>query len=152
MIPWRCVPECFSFDDASLNFHVNRRLRKTAKKLCLQKNHEAFMQCFGMFIPDPIHDPGSRVKKIPDPGSGSKNLSIFNPKKLFLSSQKIILDVHTRSGSGFFPIPDPRVKKTPDPGSVSATLHSWRLKTVVSPTRQSQSGFVLIAVLLGHLL
>ncbi len=34
--------------------------------------------------------PGSRVKKIPDPRSGpaSTNLSIFNPKKLFLSSRK----------------------------------------------------------------
>jgi hypothetical protein len=32
-----------------------------------------------------IPDPGSRVKKIPDPGSGSasKNLSIFNPKNCF---------------------------------------------------------------------
>jgi hypothetical protein len=30
-------------------------------------------------------NPGSRVKKIPDPGSGSasKNVSIFNPKYLF---------------------------------------------------------------------
>jgi hypothetical protein len=36
-----------------------------------------------MFIPDPnfsISDPGSRVKKIPDPGSASQNLSIFNPR------------------------------------------------------------------------
>ena len=33
-------------------------------------------------IPDPnfsIPDHGSRVKKIPDPGSASKNLSIFKP-------------------------------------------------------------------------
>jgi hypothetical protein len=38
-----------------------------------------------MFMPDPgfeFFHPGSREKKIPDPGSGSasKNLSIFNPK------------------------------------------------------------------------
>jgi hypothetical protein len=31
--------------------------------------------------------PGSRVTKIPDPGSASKNLSVFNPK-IFLSSRK----------------------------------------------------------------
>ncbi len=40
----------------------------------------------GMFIPDPnfVH-PGSRIKKIPAPGSGSasKNLSIFDPKNWF---------------------------------------------------------------------
>jgi hypothetical protein len=43
-----------------------------------------------MFIPDPIFsvpDSGFRVDKIPDPGSASKNLSIFNPKKLILRSQ-----------------------------------------------------------------
>jgi hypothetical protein len=44
-------------------------------------------------IPDPIFsipDPGSRVDKIPDLGSGSasNNLSIFNPKKLMLGSPK----------------------------------------------------------------
>jgi hypothetical protein len=36
-----------------------------------------------MFIPDPnfsIPDPESRVKKIPDPGAASKNLSILKPK------------------------------------------------------------------------
>ncbi len=44
-------------------------------------------QCCGseMFILDPESEffhPGSRVKKAPNPGSGSatKNLSIFNPK------------------------------------------------------------------------
>jgi hypothetical protein len=40
---------------------------------------------FGMFILDPgsvfiMPEPESRVDKIPDPGSASKNLSIFNPK------------------------------------------------------------------------
>jgi hypothetical protein len=37
-------------------------------------------------IPDPGYEffhPGSRVKKIPDPGSASKNLSIFNSKNCF---------------------------------------------------------------------
>jgi hypothetical protein len=36
-----------------------------------------------MFIPDPESEfshPGSRVKNIPDPGSASNNLRIFNPK------------------------------------------------------------------------
>jgi hypothetical protein len=39
-------------------------------------------------VADPGSDllhPGSRIKKAPDPGSGSaaKSLSIFNPKKLY---------------------------------------------------------------------
>jgi hypothetical protein len=48
-----------------------------------------------MFIPDPcsecfpyrILDPGSRVKKIPHPGS-IKEFKYFEPKNLFLSSRK----------------------------------------------------------------
>jgi hypothetical protein len=64
------------------------------------------LQCCGsgMFIPDPtFFYPGSRVKKIPDPGSGSasKNLNIFNPKNCF-SLGNIIRDVHPGFG-----IPDP---------------------------------------------
>ncbi len=48
----------------------------------------AFQSGSGIFIPDPnFSGPGSRVKKIPDPGSrsasASKNLSIFNPKICF---------------------------------------------------------------------
>jgi hypothetical protein len=48
-----------------------------------------------MFIPDPnffIKDPGSRVKKIPNLGSGSasKNLSIFNPKNCFSALRNMI--------------------------------------------------------------
>jgi hypothetical protein len=44
-----------------------------------------YRQCCGsrMFIPDPeseFSNPRSRVKKIPDPGSTSNNLRIFNPK------------------------------------------------------------------------
>jgi hypothetical protein len=44
-----------------------------------------FVQCCGseMFNPDPGYEffhPGYRVKKIPDPGSASKNLIIFSPK------------------------------------------------------------------------
>jgi hypothetical protein len=47
-----------------------------------------------------IPDPGSRVKKIPDPGSGSasKNLRIFNPK-FFSKLSDPDLD--------FLPIPEP---------------------------------------------
>ncbi len=51
---------------------------------------KTIMQCCGsgMFIPDPnfsLPNRGSRVKKIPDPGSdsASKNLSTFNPKNCF---------------------------------------------------------------------
>ncbi len=37
----------------------------------------------GMFIPDTnFFKPRSKVKKIPDPGSASKNLRMFNPKKI----------------------------------------------------------------------
>jgi hypothetical protein len=60
-----------------------------------------------MFIPDPnfpIPDPESRAKKAQDSGSGSttQNLSIFNPEKLILSSQKrkIIRDFISYPGSG----------------------------------------------------
>ncbi len=50
-----------------------------------------------------IQDPGSRVKKIPDHGSGS----------------------------WFLPTPDPGVKKAPDPGSGSATLLTSRMLSTV---------------------
>ncbi len=48
-----------------------------------------------MFIQDPESEffhPGSRIKKIPNPRSGStsKKLSIFNRKKLFLNSRTYI--------------------------------------------------------------
>jgi hypothetical protein len=63
-----------------------------------------------MFIPDPsffIPDPGSRVDKIPDPGSGSKNVSILNKKNdtkfSKIKSGQFIPD----PGSGFFSILDP---------------------------------------------
>jgi hypothetical protein len=59
-----------------------------------------------MVIPDPEFEffhpgfeffhPGSRIKKIPDPGSASKNLNIFNPKKLFLTLGKIICSSRIR--------------------------------------------------------
>ncbi len=53
----------------------------------MQVFSHAVGQCSGsgMFIPGPgfefsILDPRSRVGKIPDPGSASKNLIIFNSK------------------------------------------------------------------------
>ncbi len=65
---------------------------------------------------------GSRIKKIPDPGSGfaSKNLSIFNPKIVSKLSEKlsrirILIFYPSRT-------PDLGVKKAPNPGSGSATL------------------------------
>jgi hypothetical protein len=64
----------------------------------------------GMFIQDTdfsIPDPGPRVKKAPNPASGSATYCRTNPKSY---------------GSGFFPIPDAEVKKALDPGSGSATL------------------------------
>jgi hypothetical protein len=79
----------------------------------------------GMFISDPnfLH-PGSRVKKIPYPGSASKNFSILTQKIVSKLSEydpgcssriRILILYPSR-------IPDPGVKKTPDPGSGSAAL------------------------------
>ncbi len=45
---------------------------------------------------------GSRLKKIPDPGSASKNLSMFNPKNCFFALGNMIRDVHHGSRSCFF--------------------------------------------------
>jgi hypothetical protein len=59
----------------------------------------------GMFLSDPgteFFHPGSRVKNIPDPGSGfaSKNLSILNPKIFFLNSWIRILIFYPSRISG----------------------------------------------------
>jgi hypothetical protein len=52
----------------------------------------------GSQIPDPVSkkipDPG--IKKILDTESASKNISIFNPKKLFLSSRENDLGCSSR--------------------------------------------------------
>jgi hypothetical protein len=71
--------------------------------------------------------PGSRIRtvSIPDPGSSSKNLSIFTPKKAkmwFLSSKKYDPGFSSRipdPDADILPsrIPDPGVKKAPNPGS-----------------------------------
>jgi hypothetical protein len=76
-----------------------------------------------MFIGDPnfsIPDPESRVKKIPDPASGStsKNLSIFNPK--IVSNSRNVPEYSSQiriPDLDFLPSPDPKVKKVPDTGS-----------------------------------
>ncbi len=71
----------------------------------------------GSRIQDPIFsipDPGFRVDKITDPGSASKNLSIFYKKNLYEFSK-------IRSGM-FIPDPGSRVEKAPNPGYGSATL------------------------------
>jgi hypothetical protein len=80
-----------------------------------------------MFIPDlgsririfpfRILDPGSGVKKIPDPGYGStfKNLSIFNPKNCFYALGNMIRDVLWILI--FLPIPDPGSRDQKGTGS-----------------------------------
>jgi hypothetical protein len=58
--------------------------------------------------------PRSRVKKIPNPGSALKNLSIFNPKTVCKLMEKLsgMFIPDPGSGSGFFHIPDPGVEST----------------------------------------
>ncbi len=80
------------------------------------------------FIPDPnfsIPDPGSRVKTIPDTGSGSasKNLSIFNPTNCYCALRNMIRDVHPESGSWFFTHPGSWIQgskrhRIPDPATL----------------------------------
>ncbi len=73
--------------------------------------------------------PGSRVKKVPDPGSRIRIhiKEVFLTKKLFLSSLKYDPECSSRIQIRiliFYPswIPDPGVKKAPDPGSGTAVL------------------------------
>ncbi len=71
-------------------------------------------------IPDPIFsipDPGSRVKKIPEPRSGSASAS----KNVSILTQNIVSKLSEIVSKIF--IPDLGVNKAPDPGSGSATLH-----------------------------
>jgi hypothetical protein len=68
----------------------------------------------GFRILDPIPDPEFKRFRI----TGSHQLSIFNPKKLFQALGVMIRDVHP--GSLFFlSVPDPVVKKAPEPGSAT---------------------------------
>ncbi len=86
------------------------REKKKIKTFILNK------QCWGseMFTPDldpNFFYPGSRIQGQKDPGSGSasKNLGIFNPKKLFLSSRKYNPGLLYRTRIRiliFLPIPD----------------------------------------------
>jgi hypothetical protein len=87
-----------------------------------------------MFFPDhrsEFFHPGSRVKKIPDPGSGSasasKNVSIFNPKNCFSALGNMIRDVHPGSGFLFFTLLGPRLQgpkrhQIPNPGTAILAL------------------------------
>jgi hypothetical protein len=86
-----------------------------------------YSQCCGsgMFIPDPnFFHHGSRVKKLPDPGSASasKNLSILTQNIVSKLSEILSGMFVPDPDFDFLPIPDPVVKKASDPGSGSATL------------------------------
>jgi hypothetical protein len=59
---------------------------------CDTGTDHTYVLCWGS-----IPDPGSRVKKIQDPGSASKNLSIYNPINCFHALGKMM----------FIPDPDP---------------------------------------------
>jgi hypothetical protein len=87
-------------------------------------------------IPDPTFSipagPWIRIFSIPDPGSASKNVSIFYSKKWFLSSRKYDAGCSYRipdPDPDFIPIPDPgsqiqgsKRHRIPNHGSGSATL------------------------------
>ncbi len=106
-----------------------RKTRRNTKNQCCG---------FEMFIPDPgseFFHPGYRVKKIPDPGSGSKNLStyFFYPKtvnklseKLSGCSSRIRTNFFSIADSGLKKAPDPGFKKVPDIGSGTATQQKSR--------------------------
>ncbi len=65
----------------------------------------------------------SCIMGLKDPGSGSKNLSIFQPKKLFLISRKYDLGCSSRIPFLiFFSTPDPGSRVQKSTGSGSATL------------------------------
>jgi hypothetical protein len=79
-------------------------------KYNIQDTSVADLRCLS-WIPDPnfsIPDPGSRVKKIPDPGSGpaSKNLSIFNPKNCSQALGNMFRDFIPDPNLDFLPILD----------------------------------------------
>ncbi len=130
---------------------------------------ERVNQCCGsgIFIPDPnFFHPGSRVKKIPDPWAGSrirlriKEFKYFQPKKLFLSSQKYDPECSSRIGIWFFSHPGSRIQgpkghRIPDPQhcckrmsrnvqccipqSRSCYKHMWRSQEICRVVSQSQN-------------
>jgi hypothetical protein len=109
------------------------------------------IQCCGSGIsriPDPnfsIPDVGSRVKKNPAPGPDPhQRIKVFFALKLFLSSWKMIWDVHPGSRIRIFShfvsrMPDPGVKKATDPGSVTVFIYKKPDFLVVSNLRHSDS-------------
>ncbi len=120
--------------DMNCNKISDNKIIVVCSKL-LQNRYPGYQCCgSGLFIPDSgseLFDSGFRVKKIPDPGSGSasKNPSLINPKKLFLNSRKYDRGCSSRIRIlTFYPsrIPDPGIKKALDPGS--ATLPVMRLQ------------------------
>jgi hypothetical protein len=67
--------------------HINQEGNRNSRRTKILKK-----QCCGsrMFITYPGSElflPGSSVKKIPDPGSASKNLNILNPKTVYKISE-----------------------------------------------------------------
>ncbi len=78
-------------------------------------------------------DPGSKVKKNPDPGSESKNLSIFNPKNGFqaLGSGSLF---YTHPGSRF---PDPNPQQCPKPSNMNTKLFKtvFQIRNILIRTR-----------------
>ncbi len=54
--------------------------------------------------------PGSRFKKIPDPWSASKNLSIFNLMNCFYALVNMIREEHPGSGYWFFTYPGSQIQ------------------------------------------
>ncbi len=103
----RGIVLCWSSSLRRPTAHKNRKLTAgimpwslhiSTDRQCLHVDDSSQCCGSGMFIPDPncaIPDPRSRVKKTPDPGSGSvsKNLNILNlTPKIVLGN--MILNVH----------------------------------------------------------
>jgi hypothetical protein len=98
------------------------------------------IRIFPFRIPDQnfsIPDPGFRVKQFRDPGSASKNLSIFNSKTVSKLSQKL--------ARMFIAVPDPDFVQSririPDPG-----VKKHRIPDIGSGSAKNSTEMLLIAV------
>ncbi len=117
--------------------HIEDCEQQYQKKGTMKKLKYFFLSfLINQFIRRSVADPGclfwirifpSRIQGQKNSGSGSGNVSIFNPKIVSKLSEMwsgiFILDSESRILISI-PIPDSGVKKAPVPGSGSTTLHT----------------------------